>query len=357
MPPVLPAIRSDLHLSFALAGAVSALPVLCLGAAALPGAVLANRFGARRLLLAASVGLGLGALVRLLPPQPAGLIAGTLLLSICVAAAQPGAAQLVRAWFPSAVQRAATIYSNGLTVGGLAGATLTAPLALLAGWRGTFVTWALPALATAALWFWLAPGREGHESQPSGLLRLARNPEVWRAAGLFGAQSVCYFTAATWVPFLLQSSGPGYVALVLFSMNVLAVPLTVLLAAVRRPYATSPAFYVAAGLLTATGTAGLMLGLAPLAWLFGASIGLGTSLTFAGAMALPPVLAGTETEVAGYSAFMYGAGYLVSFIGPLLGGLLVDATDSFVAPFWAVLVGALAMLALGATMSRRGRAA
>ena len=110
------------------------------------------------------------------------------------------------------------------------------------------------------------------------------------------------------------------------------------------------------GLSRAT-TAGLMLGLAPLAWLFGACIGLGTSLTFAGAMALPPVLAGTETEVAGYSAFMYVAGYLVSFIGPLLGGVLVDATDSFVAPFWAVLVGALAMLALGATMARRGRAA
>ncbi len=123
----------------------------------------------------------------------------------------------------------------------------------------------------------------------------------------------------------------------------------------RRPYATRPAFYVVAGLLTAAGTVGMMLGFAPLAWLFGALIGLGTSLTFAGAMALPPVLARTETEAAGYSAFMYGAGYLVSFAGPLLGGVLVDATRSFVAPFWAVLLGALAMLALGATMRGRGQ--
>jgi len=65
VPPVLPEVRADLHLSFAAAGALSAIPVLGLGAAAVPGALLANRFGARRVVGLGTVGLGVAALLRL----------------------------------------------------------------------------------------------------------------------------------------------------------------------------------------------------------------------------------------------------------------------------------------------------
>src|SRR4030081_2362020 len=65
VPPVLPAIRDDLHLSFTGAGVLTALPVLCLGAVAVPGAMLVNRFGARLVVGAAVAGLGVSAVLRL----------------------------------------------------------------------------------------------------------------------------------------------------------------------------------------------------------------------------------------------------------------------------------------------------
>src|SRR2546429_5085963 len=71
VPPVLPAIRDDVHLSFTAAGALTALPVLCLGVAAIPGAVLVNRFGGRIVGGAGTGGLGLAGLLPLAPPLPA----------------------------------------------------------------------------------------------------------------------------------------------------------------------------------------------------------------------------------------------------------------------------------------------
>jgi MFS transporter, CP family, cyanate transporter len=108
VPPVLPMVRDELHLSFTAAGVLTAVPVLCLGAAAIPGALLVNRFGARSVVGAGTVGLGLAALLRLAPPVPAALFCFSALMALGAAVAQPGVSVVVRAWFPGAVQRAST---------------------------------------------------------------------------------------------------------------------------------------------------------------------------------------------------------------------------------------------------------
>ena len=211
------------------------------------------------------LGLGAGGLARLLPPAPAGIFAGTLILGVSTAVAQPAAAVVVRAWFPAGVQRAATAYALALNIGGLAGASLTAYIVIFGGWRGSFFVWSIPALAAAGLWFLLAPAAAAREAEPHDLGALVRDRGVWSAAGLFGSQSIVYFTTATWVPFLLRDRGAGYVALVLFLLGVSLLPAGFVLAFVRRPFATRRAFYAAAGLLTLTGAAGFAAGLKDLA--------------------------------------------------------------------------------------------
>ena len=123
VPPVLPELRADLHLSFSATGALTAIPVLGLGAAAIPGAILVNRFGARRIVGAAMLGLGIAGALRLTPPMPYSLYFWTAVLSLSVALAQPGITVLVRTWFPGRLQQVSTIYAMALGVGGLAGAT------------------------------------------------------------------------------------------------------------------------------------------------------------------------------------------------------------------------------------------
>ena len=156
---MLPAIRSELHLSFALSGALTSLPVMCLGLFAVPGALLSNLLGPRRLIAIATAALAAGAFIRVLQPAVLALYAGTLVLGIATAVAQPAASAVVRGWFEGQVQRASAIYTTGLNAGGAVASTSSVYLLLVVGWRGSFIVWGVPALLACAAWLWLAPSR------------------------------------------------------------------------------------------------------------------------------------------------------------------------------------------------------
>jgi MFS transporter, CP family, cyanate transporter len=354
VPPVLPQLRADLHLSFSATGALTAVPVLGLGAAAIPGALLVNRFGARKVVGAATLGLGLAALLRISPPIPYSLFFWTGVLALLIATAQPAIAVLVRSWFPERIQQTSTIYAMSLGIGSLAGAALSVYLLAFGGWQGTFAIWAVLALVAAAAWMWLAPGRgTAHVPVPHGLGRLVRDREVWHVAALFGGQSLVFYGDVTWIPFLLHGYSQSYLALVLFLFQLPGVPLTAILSTVRLPWATSRWWYTVGGACMTLGTLGFMLGLTGLAWVWAPLTGLGNSMVFAGTNSLPATLARDPSDVAGYTALTLTAGYGMAFFGPLVGGLLLDATGIITAPFWIFAAASVMTAALGFLLPRR----
>ncbi len=358
VPPVLPELRADLHLSFSAAGALSAIPVLGLGAVAVPGALLANRFGARRVVGIGTLGLGVAALLRLTPPLPSALYFWTAVMALAVAIVQPAIVLFVRSTFPDFVQQASTAYATSLAVGGLAGAALGIHLLVFGGWRGTFAIWGGLALLAGGAWLLAAPGRSAdHQPQPGGFRHLARDPAVWHVATLFGAQSLVYYSAATWIPFQLRSAGPGTVTLVLFLLNAASIPLAVALVGVRLPWARSRIVYLCAGLLMLAGSLGFLVGVVGLAWLWASLLSVGVAVTFTGCTALPPLFARRQSEVAGYAALVLTLGYAISFVGPLLGGVLVDRTHALNSPFWLTTAAAVLICGLGSTLPRRGGSA
>ncbi len=348
--PVLPQIRDDLHLSFSAAGALTAIPVLSLGAAAIPGAHLVNRFGARAVVALATAGIGLAALLRLAPPEPLSLFLFSALMALCVAVVQPALAVFIRACFPTAIQRASTVYATSLGIGGLCGATLSVPLLFVAGWRGTFVAWAMPILAAACLWFLVVPRRGGRAVESGRILELAREPAVWRVAGLFGAQSLVYYGTSTWLPFDLREAGPGTLTGALLVLNLINLPLAAVLLLLRRPWATSRAFYAASGVMMLAGSLGFAFGLTGMAWFWAGLLSVSIGMTFTGAMALPPLLARRTGDVAGFSAIVLTAGYALAFMGPLAGGVLLDHVHRTSVPFWIHAAAALAIVCLGLTL-------
>jgi MFS transporter, CP family, cyanate transporter len=357
VPPVLPAIRDDLHLTFTAAGALTALPVLCLGAAAVPGAFLVNRFGARLVVGAGTAGLGVTALLRLAPPAPEALFAFSGLMALSIAVAQPAMTVIMRAWFPGTVQRAGTVFASALGLGGLGGAVLTVRLASAVGWRGTFVVWSLLALGVGLVWLAVAPGRAAdRQPQPTGLRELLRDHAVWHVAALFGAQSLVFYAASSWIPFELRGSSPAYLSLVLLLLNVVNVPVMFLLLALPWPWATSRRFYVMAGGLMTAGSLALATTATALAWLWVVVLGMGTAMMFAGTITLPALFA-RAGQAAGYSAVVLTAGYAISFAGPFLGGVLLDHTHSVRSPFWLMSAVAAGVVLLGLTLPRRGQEA
>ncbi len=354
VPPVLPALRDDLDLSFTEAGTLTAVPVVCLGAAAIPGTLLVNRFGARLVVGAGTLGLGMAGLLRLAPPVPVALYVFSGLMALCVAVAQPAMAMLMRSWFPGSVQRASAVFASSLGLGGLADSTLSVHLLAVGGWRGSFVAWSLLPLAAGALWLRTAPGSGGgRQPESGGLRRLVRDRAVWHVAALFGGQSAVYYAAASWIPFELRSAGPGYLSLVLLALNTVNVPVGATLVALRWPWARSRRFYVLAGILMTLGGAGFALGLTGLAWLWAAVLGVGTTMTFTGSTVLPTLFARRSGEVPGYAALVLTAGYAISFAGPFLGGVLLDHTHRLTSPFWVTELASVAIVVLGLTLPRR----
>ena len=289
----------------------------------------------------------------MLPPAVFALYAGTVVVGIGAAVVQPAASAVVRGWFPAQIQRSSAIYTAGLNGGGAVATTVTVYLLPVVGWRGTFIVWGIPALAACLLWLAFAPRDVLETAAPSHLAELLRRPEVWRAGALFASQNAVYISAVTWLPFLMHARGQNASAFVLFLLGVVVLGAAIALIGVRGPFATSRSFYVGAGIVTLIGSLGLVFGLISLAWLFVLMVGLGSSLTFSGVMALPPLLARTQGEVAGYSALMMTIGYLVAFFGPVLGGLLLDITGLLTAPFLILVVGSLLMVAIGFTFSPR----
>ena len=359
IPPSLPDIRADLGLSFSATGSITSLAVFTMGIASIPGALLATRFGARRLVSLCGAGLVVFTVAITLPPGIFWVFAGSSLLTLSIAVAQPPLAVLIRRWFPAAITRASSLYGNGLLMGNVLGSSLSPYISHVIGWRAMFLVWAAIAGAGSLLWLRFTP-RDKLAAPPVRLGTVLRDPRAWQIAALFTFQNLVYYTIATWIPFLLPGRGAAYIATTFLFLNFFPIVPLLGLSFVRWPYALSTPFYVVAGSLAVVGSIGLLLGLTQIVWPLAFMVGLGTGAAFVGAIALPPLIAGDESQASTYSAVMYTAGYLLAFIGPLSAGVLVDTTGNIALAFIPPVAGAALMALVGTRVPRslsRGRPA
>lgn len=346
VPPVLSQVEHTFHLSPTTAGILSALPVLALGACALPGAWLASRKGA-----SGAVGIGLwltalGAVVRALPGGIISLFVGTALFAIGSGLAQPALASVTRERFPHAIQRASSILSLGMICGETVAAAITAPwmTTLLHGWRGTFVAWGVCAAIGAIIWTPATIASHRTAGVPPARLRpLLSQPLLWWLTALFAGQSLVYFTATTWLP---QSAvgGSSSAAVSLALINGISLPMTVLLALTRWSFVRSRAFYVVGSLSMVLGTIGWVI--APnvgLQWCAAGIAGLGIASTFTGLIAYPAAVA-APGDVATLAALIWTTSYIAAFFGPIIGGIAITLSHNTKAAFIPVIATSILML-------------
>ena len=148
VPPIVDEIRGAYGLSAAAAGALTALPVVCMGLFAPAAAWVAGRWGTGRAIGGALVLLVVATAVRPLGGS-ALLFVGTVAVGIGVAVGGALLPALVRARFPDRVGPMTGVYTTALIGGALVAAGATEPLrgVLPATWRGALAFWALPAFA------------------------------------------------------------------------------------------------------------------------------------------------------------------------------------------------------------------
>jgi MFS transporter, CP family, cyanate transporter len=361
VPPVIPLIHNDLHLSQTQIGILTGLPMVLFAGAAIAGSLMIARLGALNALL---VGLALcaaGSALRGVGPNVAMLYFGTIVTAFGVAVMQPSLPPLVRAWVPRRIGFATAVYINGMIIGEILPAGLTIPLLLpLIGqsWRGSFLFWGLFVAAIAiAIAIYAprgpaAPSQAGRRWMPD-----FRNPQIWRIGLLLGCVNATYFSMNGFLPDYFTHTGrPDLIHSALTALNAGQLPASfLLLASADRMVRTMWSYMTFALVCFLSIAAIVFLGGA---WAVAGSAvwGFGGGAVLVLVLALPPLIAPPE-DVHRVTAGIFTISYSCAVIVPIIGGALWDLTGWTFAPFIPIGICSIVVISLAPTVVLREKSA
>jgi len=360
VPPVLPLIRQDLQLTERGVGALSGLPVVVLAFGALFGSILLSRMGAHRALVIGLLITAIAGALRGLGTDTATLFFMTFAMGLGIAIMQPVLPTLVGRWFLRRAGMATAVYVNGLLIGEILSASLTIPyvLPLVGGsWEWSFVIWSVPVLLNAALFVAATWKRGGADAstmnaaiEAAGWWPDWRDGRIWRIGLILGCASTIYFTTNAFVPDYLESQGhEDWIGVALTTLNTAQIPASLTIFAYSNKLVGRPGPFVAAGIIAVIATAGLVLAANPL-WIsiWAGVLGFVASSVLILTLSLPPICTSPD-DVHRFSAGILLIGYFVSFLTPIISGVVWDITHLPATAF--AIVGCAGVLLIGLAKS------
>ena len=337
VPPLLPLIRADLHLSATAVGVLISLPVALFSLAALPGSLFIARLGTMRTLVGGLLIVALGAALRGVSPGTAALFAATTLMGFGVAIMQPTMPAIVRQWLPSRVGFGTATYSNGLMMGQLFPTLITLPLLLpwLKGnWRWSLAMWSLPVALTAAVVIALAPrparapgeqlAGNGTSASPAKWWPDWSNSLVWRLGIMVGSVNAAYFAANAFLPvYLAETARPDLVGKAVMALNFGQLPASFLLLIFAGRLERRAWPYIAGGFIELISLIGMVYGVGGWTPLWAALFSFATGSGLILGLSLPPLLS-APGDVARTAAAMFAVGYGGAVVVALISGAAWD---------------------------------
>ncbi len=341
---LLPEVMRGTEAGPTAASVMTTVPVLCLGLFSPAAAPVARRLGIERAVLLALAAVAAGTALRGLATVPA-ILAGGLVAGAGIAFGNVLLPGLVKRDFPDRIALLTGLYSMSLSGGAAVAAAFTVPVAARTGsWAFGLAVWALPAAAAALLWLPRALRRRGAlvPAPLSGRRPLWRDGLAWQVSLFMGLQSALAYCVFGWLAPILRERGlDATSAGLLLSVSVvgqmvgcLGAPAFATLGRDQRAAATGLYGLVLAGL------AGCFYAPLGTAWLWAALLGLGQGGLLAVALTLILLRAPDAGVAARLSGMAQGIGYTLAAGGPLLVGVLRQASGGFgsVPVLFAVLV-------------------
>lgn len=290
--PLIPTFVGDLGLSYAAAGTIQTAYFWTYATMQVPVGVIADRWGARRVMLVCMALLTLGAAAFSLSAGFGSSVVARMIVGLGACAVWVPAMRLVSEWFPPAERARATgMISAGGGLGGTLGLLLIPWLAAHWGWRLAYGATVVPAALTVVLIALLVtpgPRVAGAVGSRGGLRRVLATPELWPFNLMVFFSYGAYFSVITFLPAFLVS-----------------------VLGATRPQA---------GLVTGLITAGTMVSWPLAGWLSDLQ-----------GRRKPLTVLGQAAAVGGFVAFAFvvphvsltGAGVVAALMGLLIGGMIL----------------------------------
>jgi CP family cyanate transporter-like MFS transporter len=361
VPPVLATIRDDFGLSATQVGMLSSVPPALFAIAALLGSLLVTKLGVKHALVGGLVVIAVGSALRGVSPSFAMLFAMTVLMSVGIAIMQPIMPTAVRQWMPAHVGTGTALYTNGLLIGEILPVMFAASLVLpLVGgsWRGSLVLWSVPVVIIALVVAVCAP----HDATPSATSRALPSkwlPDwhkglVWRLGGLFCCFNTTYFSTNAFLPIYLASHGRSdLIGPALTALNFAQLPASLLLLGTAGRIERKAWPYIACGVLSVIGVAGIVLDVGSRTILWTAMVGFANAAALIIGLTLPPLLCHRD-DVARTAAGTFTISYGSAVVLSIASGALWDALGVPALAFVPIAGASLALVLIPLAMRRKG---
>jgi len=327
-------------------GALTTIPVLCMGAFALVVPRLAQTLGRRRTVALAMILLTVGIGSRILESLPGLLYVSAFLAGVGIALSAGLVPGIVREQLPDSVGVATGLWTSALMLGAAAGAAFTVPIALaLNSWSAALAVWAIPAFI--ALVIWLATERAVNE-RPSVIVRLRdlpwRSSIAWSLTAYLALNSIVFYTAVAWIAPSYAERGrdiesSGW----LFGLFTLAQ----VGAALVLPHLAQRGRRAILAVVIALATFALLaIGWFPdtLPALAVISLGVGLGGGYAVGVGLLSEYSSDASAAARLTAMAFSVTYLFAAIGPTIAGFVLDTVQSWPAVFTLIAIAAGAQI-------------
>jgi MFS transporter, CP family, cyanate transporter len=340
VPTVTADIQAATGWSSAAIGALTTIPVVCMGAFALLVPRIAERIGRRHTVALALLMLTVALAMRLAATVPGVLPVSVFLAGVGIALAAGLVPKVVREQLPHNVGAATGLWTAAMMSGAALGGALTVPIAEATGsWTLALAIWAVPAAIALVVWWVVERGREAHTRDPAATVRIRELPwrdrRAWSLTLYLTMNSIVFYTALAWLAPSFVDRGwtqadAGFLLGVFTASQIVAALFMPWLAerapARRLLYAATVAVVLvtvlAVGWIPSTLTVLVVV-------LFGAALGGG----FAMGLALLSEYATDGNASTRLTAMAFSVTYLTASLGPLIAGALLDAYDSWGAVF------------------------
>lgn len=348
--PILPDIMNRFGLSHTEASMITAIPTLLMGLLALATPWLVRRFGRDRVIISALALLALTTLGRAFAGSVATLFLTTAGVGAGIAIAGALVPGFIKGNYPGRIALLMGIYAMALSAGSTLAAAATGMLSQAFGdWRVPAGLWAVPAIIGALAWLRVAArGRMAPRAAAKAVPQPLpfRNRTAWLVALFFACNNFAFYSFVSWIAPLYVESGysSATAGLILAAFTLSFMVATPLFGVISKNEDRRGWLAVTSGI---SGAGALWMAIAPTTLPFAAVslLAFGTGGAFTLSMTLPLDNARTDDEATAWNAFALLVSYVIGATGPVLIGVLHDATGSFAVPVWMLaIVGSVMFL-------------
>ena len=358
VPPLVQTIGADLGLSNTALGALTTLPVLCMGVFAPVAQRFAARIGAAAAIEVAVACVAVGLALRFAGAHVWALYAGTFAAGVGIAIAGTLLPGLVKELFPSGRSGLFTgLYMLAMMGGAGLSSALAVPLrARLGSWEASVGSWSFLAVVGVLAWVPVARGHHRHRAANPALIGPARLPwravAAWLVAGYLTIQSVEFYSSLAWIAPTYESRGwnPTHAGYLLSVFTAAQLVSGLVAPALTDRVHDHRALLLGASVLGLLGQAGLWLAPGAAPWVWTAVLGLGQGASFALGLVLMVDYAASPAASARLAGMAFLFSYTIASSGPAAMGALRDATGGFTAVWMVLTLLMLGQVAVSAVL-------